>query len=264
MDERPPVKSPDKSSDKSSDSSSERPFDDSSSYSSFDTEPIDTRESQEYLASSEADRRRLIKEDNAREKRLTKMCLRRKSKAGKKAYVMEQRHLSRWRDLEIFNRGRSAAFETEALGVRQCRRELLRWKESHYEGQRTLHYRAEEVGKLLRIFDRQWREAYQRIGYNVIKLKEQPLHSAEQQVRALKTGKELKGAADETVGPGNRPPNTKRLDPTQMLGAHSTRVAKPPLKRAKPQNQGSSIQKLRRGGRMLAQKAVRKNQPCWI
>ena len=64
--------------------------------------------------------------------------------------------------------------------------ELLRWRHKHQEGERTLHYRADEETKLPHIYDGQWREAYQMIGGNLVKLKEQTLHSAKHEVRGFR------------------------------------------------------------------------------
>lgn len=64
--------------------------------------------------------------------------------------------------------------------------ELLRWRYKHQEGERTLHYRADEETKLPHIYDGQWREAYQMIGGNLVKLKEQMLHSAKHEVRGFR------------------------------------------------------------------------------
>lgn len=60
--------------------------------------------------------------------------------------------------------------------------ELSRWGYRHQEGKRTVHYRVDEVTKLLHIHDRQWREAYQRVRDNLVKLEEQTLHSAKHEV----------------------------------------------------------------------------------
>ena len=135
--------------------------------------------------------------------------------------------------------------------------ELFRWRLRYFEGERTLRYRADQVEKALDTFDRQWKEAYQRIGDNAIKLKQQMLHLAEHDNRGLDTDKEPK-AADEIVRPNKRV-KTKRPPPTKKPRAHTNKAAKPARKPAKLQQKTPSPQKLRRSERLLARKAGRKD-----
>lgn len=58
-------------------------------YSSHDTEPMDIRESKEYIASSDKEQHYVIKEQNKMDKRANKMPLRQKIKTGKKAICHE-------------------------------------------------------------------------------------------------------------------------------------------------------------------------------
>lgn len=67
--------------------------------------------------------------------------------------------------------------------------ELLRW---HYDGERTLLYRADQVIRLLHTFDGHWREAYRRVMNNAEKLKKQTLHSAVHEILASNVEKEPK------------------------------------------------------------------------
>lgn len=84
--------------------------------------------------------------------------------------------------------------------------ELYSWRPKKFEGQSTLHYRADEVHKLLRIFDVQWREAYERIADNLVKVKARRKHSTEQNdsIRTIEKGP--KTAAGETVRSKRAPP----------------------------------------------------------
>lgn len=302
--EQLPYGSPDKASSKSSDESSEKSYhgrDSSSSYSSHDTELIDIRESEQYIASSDKERRRLVKKQDKICRMAKKSRLRRKIKAGKKAQAKEREDLAMWDAVKTRNLGKSARFEVEFLRVQESRaaedraRDLStagtegrQWSDIHqralelqrvnddyiklavelfnlhhwdYEGKKTLQYRAEEVTKLLKIFDAQWRQAYQRIGDNAVKLKEQTLHSAELDIRGLDIEKEPK-ASDETVRYEKRPktkPKTKRPSCTNKPGPHPTMTAKPARKPAKPRQQQTLPEKLRRSSRLLAQKAGRKD-----
>ena len=286
-------KSSEESSDEPSDKSYHGE-DSSASYSSSDdTEPMGVRESKEYINSSDKERRRLIRKHNKINKWADKTNLRRKIKAGKKARALNRLVGLRWRDLTNRNWGRCAAFETEASRVQQCRAaedrardlsradrrkwsdndqmalelqrvnedytklwaELWRWKHKRSEGQSTLRYRADEVTKLIRIFDGQWREAYQRIGDNLMKLKEEKLYPAEHEIWGLDIEKEQK-AADESFRSDKWPKILRR--PTKKPGAHPTMAAKPERKPTNSQQQSPTPQKLRRSSRLLAQKAGRK------
>lgn len=138
--------------------------------------------------------------------------------------------------------------------------ELYRWRHKHFEGERTLHYKADEVRKLLRVFDGQWREAYERIAINLVKVKEQRKHSAEQHdsIRGLDTiEKEPKTAAGETVRSDDPRPKIRR---SPSLPATTTTTKKPTLRKpAKAQRQKPPPpQKLRRSSRPLAQRASKK------
>ena len=290
--EQPPDGSPDKASDKPSEESSDEPSDrsyhgedSSTSYSSDDTEPIDIRESEEYIKSSDKERQRLIRKYDRINKRGAKTRLRRKIKAGKKAWALERMDKSRCKDLSTSNWVRGPVFETEALRVQQCRAaedrarnlsradgrkwsdndqmalefrrvnedyikllvELSRWEHKRHESRVTLQYRANEVTKLMRIFDGQWREAYERIGDNLMKLKEKKLYPAEHEIRGLDIEKEQK-AVDENVR-SEKWPKTQR-PPTKKPGAHPTLAAKPERKPAKTQQQNPTPQKLRRSRRL--------------
>lgn len=139
--------------------------------------------------------------------------------------------------------------------------ELYGWRAKRFEGQSTLHYRADEEKKLLRIFDAQWREAYERIADNLVKIKEQRKHSAEQNdsIRGLDTiEKGPKTAAGETVQSDKRP-KRKRASPiptTTTTTNTTTTTKKPTLRKpAKAQRQKSPPpQKLRRCSRLLAKR----------
>lgn len=139
--------------------------------------------------------------------------------------------------------------------------ELYRWRHRHFEGGRTLHYRADEVKKLLQVFDGQWREAYERIADNLVKVKEQRKHSAEQHdsIRGLDTiEKEPKTGAGETVRSDDPRPKIKRSTTTTT----TTTTPKPTLREpAKAQRQKPPPpQKLRRSSRLLAQRASKKTE----
>lgn len=139
--------------------------------------------------------------------------------------------------------------------------ELLRLRHWDYEGRETLQYRADEVTKLLNIFDVQWRQAYQRIGDNTVKLKVQALHSTAHDIRALGIEMEPK-ADDETVRSDRRPktkrPKTKRAPPIKKPKVHPSMAVKTAKKPAKPRRQRKPRpEKLRRSSRLLAQKAGR-------
>ena len=290
--EQPPDGSPDKASDKPSEESSDEPSDrsyhgedSSTSYSSDDTEPIDIREPEEYIKSSDKERQRLIRKYDRINKRGAKTRLRRKLKAGKKARALERIDMLRSRDIADWNFGRIAVFETEALRVQQCRAaedrarnlsradgrkwsdndqmalelwrfnedyiklwaELTRWKHQRDEGPETLLYRVGEVTKLIRIVDGQWREAYERIGDNLIKLKEEKLYPAEHENRGLDIDMEQKANDDNVRSdkwPKTQPP------PTKKPRAHPTLAAKLGRKLAKIQQQNPTPQKLRRSRRL--------------
>ena len=298
--EQPPDGSLDKPPDKASDTSSEvstvesyRAKDSSSSYSSNDTVDPDIRETQLYIASSDKERRRLLKRDRGLQKRADQMRLRRKIKAGKKAAANEREDLAIWSDIRMDNWSRVAEYDVEALRIHQCRAaedgardlsgaegadgrkwgdydqrvlelqrinddyiklavELLSWRHWHYEGKKTLHYRADEVNKLMHIFDRQWRETYQRIGDNLEKIREQAKHSAGHDTRGLDIEKESK-VADEIVR-SDEGPNTGRPSPTKKPRAHAAIAAKP-----HSQQPEITPQKLRRSKRLLALETGRKN-----
>lgn len=102
----------------------------------------------------------------------------------------------------------------------------------------------------MHIFDRQWRETYQRIGDNLVKIREQAKHLAGHDTRGLDIEKESK-VADEIVQSDERP-NIERPSPTKKPGAHAAMAAKPQQPEITPQ-------KLRRSKRRLAQKTGRKN-----
>lgn len=302
--EQLPYGSPDKASSESSDESSEKSYqrrDSSSSYSSHDTEPMDIRESEKYIASSDKERRRLIKNQEKIIRMANKSRLRRKLKAGKKAQAKEREDLKMWSEIRLRNLGRTAAFKAESSRVQESRAaedrardlsgagtdgrqwsdndqralelqrinddyikvavELLRMHHRYFEGKKTLHYRADEVAKLLNIFDVQWRQVYERIGDNAVKLKERALHSAELDIRGLDIEKEPK-ADDETVRSEKRPqtrPKTKRPSCTKKPGPHPTMTAKPAREPAKPQQQQTPPEKLRRSRKLSARKAGRKD-----
>ena len=81
--------------------------------------------------------------------------------------------------------------------------ELSRWRYRHQQGERTAHYRADEVIKLLQIYDGQWREAYQKIGDNLMKLKEQTLHSAKNEVSGVQILRRSPKPLTRPLGPVN-------------------------------------------------------------
>ena len=270
----------------------------SSLASSNDTEPMDVRESERYIASSDEERLRIIKKQEVLERAAKKGRLRRKLKAGKEAQAKAREDWRILRDVQLADFKRGPVFETEALRVQRCRAaedqardlsgvggadghkwsdndqrvlelqrfnedyiklgvELFTWQHWHFEGEKTLHYRANQVSKVLKTFDRQWKEAYQRIGDNAVKLKQQTLHLAEHDNRGLDADKEPK-AADEIVRPNKRV-KTKRPPPTKKPRAHTNKAAKPARKPAKLQQKTPSPQKLRRSERLLARKAGRKD-----
>lgn len=120
--EQLPYGSPDKTSSKSSDESSEKSYhgrDSSSSYSSHDTELIDVRESEEYIASSDKERRRLVKKQDKICRMAKKSRLRRKIKAGKKAQAKEREDLSMWAEIKRRNLGKIATFKVESSRVQE-------------------------------------------------------------------------------------------------------------------------------------------------
>lgn len=304
--EQLPYGSPDKAFSKSSDESSGKSYhgrDSLSSYSSHDTELIDIRESEEYIASSDKERRRLVKKQDKICRMAKKSHLRQKLKAGKKAQAKEREDLAMWFELKFRNREKSTRFEAEISRLQEScaaedrARDLSavgtegrQWSDIHqralelqkvnddyiklavelfrlhhwdFEGKKTLQYRADEVTKLLLIFDRQWRQAYQQIGDNVVRLKEQTLHSSELDIRGLDIEKEPK-ASDETVRYEKRPKTKsktreKRFSCTKKPRSHPTMTAKPARKPAKLRQQQTPHEKLRQSGRLLSQKAGRKN-----
>ena len=261
----------------------------SSLASSNDTEPMDVRESERYIASSDEERLRIIKKQEVLERAAKKGRLRRKLKAGKEAQAKAREDWRILRDVQLADFKRGPVFETEALRVQRCRAaedqardltrvegadrrkwsdndqrvlelqrvnedyiklgvELFRWRHWHFEGEKTLRYQADQVENVLITFDRQWKEAYQRIGDNAVELKQQ---------RGFDTDKEPK-AADEIVRPNKRV-KTKRPPPTKKPRAHTNKAAKPARKPAKLQQKTPSPQKLRRSERLLARKAGRKD-----
>lgn len=289
--------SSDESSHESSDKSYHR-FDSSPSYSSDDTEPKDIRESEAYIKSSDKERRRLIRRQKKLDKRVDKVALRRKIKAGKKAMATSKLDYDRRSNMVIRNWKRGPVFETEASRAEQCRgaedeardisgaggadgrtwsdndqkalelrrvnedfmklgMELYKWRHRHYDGPIVLRYRAEEVTKLIRIFERQWREAYERIADNLVKLKELKLHSTERQNRGLDNEKEKK-AADENAQSDKLP--TTQGPPIKKPGAHPTMAAKPIRKPARPQQQKLRPKSFAEVADLLAQKAGQKTR----
>lgn len=203
-----------------------------------------------------------------------------------------------WRSIKMSNRGKVAAFEAESSRVQQCRAaedrardlgadgrkwsendqmalelqrvnkdyiklavELMKLRHWDFEGRETIKFRADEVCKLLHLFDGQWRQAYQRIGDNAVKLKEQTLHSVEHDIRGLDIEKEP-DANDETIRSDRRSktkqPKTKCTSPTKMPEAHPTTDAKSARKPAKALQQKPPPEQLRRSSRLMAQKAGRK------
>lgn len=288
---KPYDESPGESSDESS-VKSEHAGDTSPSYPSDDTEPMDIRESEAYInASSEKERRRLIKKQNKINRIAAKMVLRRKIRAGKKAIALGQEDLLRRRAVADWHNKKRSVFENELTRVQQCRAaedrardlseargadgrnwsdddqrilelqrvnedfirlkvELYSWRPKKFEGQSTLHYRADEINKLLRIFDVQWREAYERIADNLVKIKEQRKHSAEQNdsIRTIEKGP--KTAAGETV-------RSKRAPPIPTTTTTTTTTKNPALRKpAKAQREKSPPpQKLRRSSRLSAKRA---------
>lgn len=295
-----PNGSPDKASTESFDESSDKSYHRalSSSYSSHDTEILDIRESEGYFTGSAKQRRRLDRKQKRIEKRVKKMRLRRKIKAGKKARAQKREDLAIWKEISLAYSKKSEAFEAESSRNRQCRAaedrvrdisgavgadgskwsdlhqralelqrvnddyikmavELMKLSHWHFEGRETLHYRADEVAKLLTNFDREWKQAYQRIGDNAVKLKEQALHSAERDIPGLDIEKEPE-ADEETVRP-DRWPTTERPHPIKKPEAHPTLAAKPAKKPAKPRQQEPPPEKLRRSSRLLARKADKKD-----
>ena len=303
--EQPPNESPENASNHSSDESSHESsdksyhrLDSSPSYSSDETEPLDIRESEEYIKGSDKERRRLIKRQIKLNKRTDKVNLRRKMKAGKKAIAESKMDDDRRRILDVRNWKRGPLFETEASRAEQCRgaedlardiseaggadgrtwsdidqkalelqrvnedfmklgMELNKWRQRQHDGPIVLNYRAEEVTKLIRIFERQWRAAYERIADNLVKLKELKLHSTERQNRGLDIEK-AKKPADENAMSDKRP--ATQGSPIEKPGAHPTMAAKPIRKPARPQQQKTTPQKLRRSSRLLAQKAGQKTR----
>lgn len=262
--EQPPNGSPNKASNKSSDESSDKSEEraPSSVYSSHDTDIVDHREKEEYIRVSDQDRRRLDKKQKKVVKRVMKMRLRRKIKAGNKAWAQNSEDIAMCREVRDMHWERIAAFEVEASRVQQCRAaedrardisggvdgrkwrdndqralelqrinddyiklavQLLRLKHWEYEGRKTLQYRADEVFKLLNIFDVQWREAYQRIGDNTVKLKQLALHSAKHDIRPLPIEKKPK-SDDETARSDRRPkgklPETAVAPPIKKADAN--------------------------------------------
>lgn len=307
--EKPPTRSPNKTSNKSSDVSSDKTDPNrppSSVYSSQDTDIVDIRESEEYIKGSDKERRALDRKQKKIVKRVLKMRLKRKIKAGKKAQAQVREDLTIWRAVSLDNWGMVAAFEVESSKLQQCRaaedlaRDISRaggadgrkWSDNdqralelqrinddyiklavqlfklhhwEWEGRKTLQYRADEVTKLLNIFDGQWRQAYQRIGDNAVKVKQLALHSAEHDIRALGIEKEPK-AGDETVRsdrpPKRKQPETTLAPPIKEAEANPNIAAKPtkPAKKpAKPREQKPPPEKLRRSSRLLAQKADRED-----
>lgn len=82
---------------------------------------MDIRESKEYIASSDKERRCLIKKQNKIDKRADKMPLRRKIKTGKKAIAMNWWDGSGCKVVTANSIwGRGATFKTEASRVQQC------------------------------------------------------------------------------------------------------------------------------------------------
>lgn len=309
--EQPPNGSPSKASNKSSDESSDKIDHDqppSSVYSSQDTDIWDVRESEEYIRSSDQERRRLVKKQKKIVKRVMKMRLRRKIKAGNKARHKEQEDFAICREVKHNNWGMVAAFEFEASRLQQCRAaedrardisgggadgtkwrdndqralelqrinddyiklavQLLKLKHWEFEGRATLQYRADEVTRLLNIFDVQWRHAYERIGDNAVKIKQlRALHSAEHDnTRPLLAIEKEPKADDETVRSDRQPkrklPETTVSPPIKKADANPNIMAAKPAKKGKPaklRQQKPPSENLRRSGRVLAQKAGRKD-----
>lgn len=274
--------------DNSFDSSSELSGYVSSEYTSHTTEPMDIRESKEYIAASGEERRRLIEKHEANERKGRKRKLRQKIHAGKKAEALEMRDDNMCRILMVEDWERGNVFENEASRLQQCRaaedqvRDLSRagadgrkWSDIDQKALELQRVNDDFIRLAVELLNKRKHRSFDGalvLHYRANKVVELlnifDAQWREAYQRIWENAERIKEQRLRSAEPEEirvldtdkdaKRPKTKRPPPSKNPEAHPTKVAKPAKNPNKLQQQKSLSQKPRRSKRLLKQKAGRK------
>ena len=275
--------------DSSSDSPSELSGYTSSTYTSDTTQPMDIRESKEYIAASDEERRRLKEKHDANVKRGRKPQMRRRLHQGKKSVALMSRDDNMRRTLMIEDWKRGDAFKNEAARHQQCRaaedraRDLSRpgadgrkWSDIDQKALELQRINDDYIRLAVELLSKRKHKSYEGVltlhyrANKVVDLLnffdaqwreayqriwENAERIKEQRLHSAEPerirGLDTEKEPKAAIRPAKRP-KTNRPTPTKNPEAHPTKVEK-------PAKAPTLSQKLRRSERLLAKEAGRKH-----